>query len=147
MAMTGQAQADEALDQIVGWMQHFDPIEDPRQSGKVDYPLTEILLLVLLAVLGGAEGWVEVATFGRKKLMFLRRFAPFKEGIPSPDQLGTVFAALDAEQFQTCFIAWTASTTKLGPDIVAIDGKTRPCSARLRHDVARIRSAAPRPRT
>jgi hypothetical protein len=73
MAMTGQAQADEALDQIVGWMQHFDPIEDPRQSGKVDYPLTEILLLVLLAVLGGAEGWVEVATFGRKKLMFLRR--------------------------------------------------------------------------
>jgi predicted transposase YbfD/YdcC len=124
MASTAQAQADQAYDQVIGWMEHFKPIEDPRQSGKVDYPLVEILLLVLLAVLGGAEGWVEVATFGRKKLAFLRRFAPFKEGTPSHDQLGTVFAALDAEQFQACFIAWTGSLTKLGPDIVAIDGKT-----------------------
>ena len=31
-----------------------------------------------------------------------------------------MFAALDAEQFQSCFIAWTGSLTKLGRDIVAI---------------------------
>jgi predicted transposase YbfD/YdcC len=124
MASTAQAKADEACDQVVGWIEHFEPLEDPRQSGKVDYVLSEILLLVLLAVLGGAEGWVEVAAFGRKKLAFLRRFAPFTNGTPSHDQLGTVFAALDAEQFQSCFIAWTASLTTLGPDIVAIDGKT-----------------------
>jgi predicted transposase YbfD/YdcC len=124
MAPTAQAKADQAYDEVVGWMEHFEPIEDPRQSGKVDYPLVEILLLVLIAVLGGAEGWVEVAAFGRKKLAFLRRFAPFANGTPSHDQLGTVFAALDAEQFQSCFIAWTGSLTKLGPDIVAIDGKT-----------------------
>ena len=124
MASTAQAKADQAYDQVVGWMEHFEPLEDPRQSGKVDYALSEILLLVLIAVLGGAEGWVEVAAFGRKKLAFLRRFAPFTNGTPSHDQLGTVFAALDAEQFQSCFIAWTGSLTKLGPDIVAIDGKT-----------------------
>jgi predicted transposase YbfD/YdcC len=124
MGSTAQAKADQAFDQVIGWMEHFEAIEDPRQTGKVDYPLNEILLLVLLAVLGGAEGWVEAATFGRKKLVFLRGFAPFENGTPSHDQLGTVFAALDAEQFQSCFIAWTATLTKLGPDIVAIDGKT-----------------------
>jgi predicted transposase YbfD/YdcC len=124
MAATGQAKADQACDQVIGWMEHFEAIEDPRQTGKVDYPLNEILLLVLLAVLGGAEGWVEVATYGRKKLVFLRGFASFANGTPSHDQLGTVFAALDAEQFQSCFIGWTGSLTKLGPDIVAIDGKT-----------------------
>ena len=38
--------------------------------------------------------------------------------------LADILAVLDAEQFQRCFIAWVASVTKLGPDIVAIDGKT-----------------------
>lgn len=122
-----QSQAERAFDQVVEWLEHFRPIEDPRQSGKVWYPLEEMLLLCLLAVLAvlaGAESWVEIAEFGKKKLEFLRRFRPFENGTPSHDQLGDLFAALDAEAFQHCFIAWVASLTKLGPDIVAIDGKT-----------------------
>jgi len=75
-------------------------------------------------VLAGAESWVEIAEFGKKKVDFLRRFRAFENGTPSHDQLGDLFAALDAEGFQQCFIAWVASLTKLGPDIVAIDGKT-----------------------
>jgi predicted transposase YbfD/YdcC len=81
-------------------------------------------LLCLVATLAGAESWVEIAEFGKKKLELLRRFRPFEEGTPSHDQLGDLFAVLDAEQFQVCFIAWVGSLTKLGPDIVAIDGKT-----------------------
>ena len=119
-----QSQADRALDQVVEWLQHFEDLEDPRQSGKVAYPLDEMLLQCLLAVLAGAESWVEIAAFGKRKLDFLRRFAPFEEGTPSHDQFGNLFAALDAEAFQSCFIAWVASLSKLGPDIVAIDGKT-----------------------
>jgi len=119
-----QSQAERAFDQVVEWLEHFRPIEDPRQSGKVWYPLEEMLLLCLLAVLAGAESWVEIAEFGKKKLEFLRRFRAFENGTPSHDQLGDLFAALDADAFQHCFIAWVASLTKLGPDIVAIDGKT-----------------------
>ena len=65
----------------------------PRQSGKVLYPLDEVLLLCLLAVLAGAEGWVEIAEFGKAKLEFLRRFRAFEKGTPSHDQLGDPFAA------------------------------------------------------
>ena len=48
-----QSQAERAFDQVVEWLEHFRPIEDPRQSGKVWYPLEEMLLLCLLAVLAG----------------------------------------------------------------------------------------------
>lgn len=119
-----QSQVDRAFDQVVEWLEHFEDLDDPRQSGKVAYPLDEMLLQCLLAVLAGAESWVEIAAFGKRKLDFLRRFAAFEEGTPSHDQLGNLFAALDAEAFQSCFIAWVGSLSKLGPDIVAIDGKT-----------------------
>ena len=119
-----QRQAEQAFDQVVEWLEHFEQLDDPRQSGKVWYPLDEVLLLCLLAVLAGAEGWVEVEEFGQSKLDFLRRFRAFKKGTPTHGQLGEIFAALDAEAFQQCFINWVASLTKLGADIVAIDGKT-----------------------
>jgi predicted transposase YbfD/YdcC len=122
-----QSQAERAFDQVVDWLEHFESLDDPRQSGKVWYPLDEMLLLCLLAVLAGAESWVEIAEFGKAKLDFLRRYRPFENGTPSHDQLGDLFAALDAEAFQHCFIAWVASPglrSGVGPDIVAIDGKT-----------------------
>ena len=116
--------AERAHDQVIEWLEHFRDLTDPRQSGKVAYPLEEMLLQCLLAVPAGADSWVEIAEFGRSKLDFLRRFRPFENGTPSHDQFGNLFAALDAEAFQSCFIAWVASLTKLGPEIVAIDGKT-----------------------
>ena len=61
----GQSQAERAYDQVIEWLEHFGEIEDPRQSGKVWYPLEEMLLLCLLAVLASAESWVEIAEFGK----------------------------------------------------------------------------------
>lgn len=119
-----ETQAERAFDQVVGWLEHFELLEDPRQAGKVWYRLDEVLLLCLVAVLAAAESWVEIAEFGKKKLELLRRFRPFENGTPSHDQLGDLFAALDAEQFQRCFIAWVGSVAKLGSDFVAVDGKT-----------------------
>lgn len=121
---SSQLHAERAYDQVIEWLEHFEELEDPRQSGKVAYPLEDMLLQCLLAVLAGADSWVEIAEFGKQKLDFLRRFLAFEHGTPSHDQFGNLFAALDAEAFQKCFITWVASLTKLSPDIVAVDGKT-----------------------
>ena len=59
-------------------------------------------------MIAGCESWVEIARYGDKKLVLLRRFRPFKDETPSHDQLGDIFAVLDAEQFQTCFVAFSA---------------------------------------
>jgi len=106
------------------FLTHFGGIEDPRQQAKVTYPLNEIFLLVLCAVISGAEGWTSIALYGEKKLKFLRRFLPFKDGTPSHDQLGILFSRLDMEAFQRCFIAWVASLHETLEGVVAIDGKT-----------------------
>ncbi len=60
--------------QHIEFINHFKGLEDPRQIKKSLYPLEEILLLVLCAVLSGADDWVAIALFGKKKIKFLRRF-------------------------------------------------------------------------
>jgi predicted transposase YbfD/YdcC len=114
----------EAGDEAFVFLEHFSDLPDPRQPGKVVYPLQEVLLLCLLAVLAGAEGFVDIARFGKKKIELLRRFLPFKHGTPSHDQLGDIFATLDAAAFQRCFVAWVAKLIGVSADVVAIDGKT-----------------------
>jgi predicted transposase YbfD/YdcC len=88
------------------------------------YPLEEILLLCLLAVVAGAETVTDIAKFGRLKLSLLRRFRPFADGTPAHDHLGDILATLDAERFGRCFVAWMASQTGVSAEVLAIDGKT-----------------------
>jgi predicted transposase YbfD/YdcC len=113
-----------AIRESVVFLSYFKDFPDPRQPGKVLYPLQEVLLLCLLAVLAGAETFVDIALFGEKKISLLRRFRPFRDGTPSHDHLGDIFATLDAEQFQRCFVAWVAALTGAPADVIAIDGKT-----------------------
>src|ERR1700682_4929640 len=113
-----------AINESVVFLEYFKDLPDPRQRGKVTYPLDEVLLLCLLAVLGGAETFVDIARFGEKKIGLLRRFRPFRDGTPSHDHLGDIFATLDAGKFQRCFVAWIAALTGTSADVIAIDGKT-----------------------
>ena len=105
-------------------LDYFSALEDPRQSWKVLYPLPEILLVVLCAVMAGADDFVEIERWGKRKLFFLRRLLPFEDGICSHDTLNDVMNALPNELFAQCFTDWVSGLRDYDPDIVAIDGKT-----------------------
>jgi len=115
---------------------HFAALEDPRQSWKVLFPLPEVLLVVLCGTLAGAEDFVEIRRWGQMHQDFLRRFLPYKAGIPSHDTLNDIINALDGALFAQCFTAWVEGlreaipTPSTAPEIVAIDGKT----SRRTHD-------------
>ena len=106
------------------FLKHFASMDDPRQEAKVTYPLDAVFLLVLCAVISGADGWTSIALYGEKKLELLRRFLPFKDGTPSHDQLGILFSRLDIEAFQRCFAEWVSRLHDVLDGVVAIDGKT-----------------------
>src|SRR5512145_918970 len=90
-------------------LDHFSALEDPRQAWKVVYPLPEILLCVLCATMAGAEDFVEVERWAKRKLDFLRRLLPYDRGIPSHDTLNDIINALPAGLFSDCFVTWVAS--------------------------------------
>src|SRR5712691_11679477 len=113
-----------AIAETTSFLHHFSGLPDHRQPGKVDYPLPEVLLLILLAVLAGAEAFTDIARFGERKIDLLRRFRPYVNGTPSHDHLGDIFATLDARAFQLCFVAWMAALTNTPAEVIAVDGKT-----------------------
>jgi hypothetical protein len=65
------------------------------------------------------------ALWGLEKLDWLRRFLPFRNGIASHDTFSRMFALLDAEEFEACFIKWME---RLCPSLrghaIHIDGKS-----------------------
>ena len=134
--MAGSVEASGALGEAVVFLSYFKCMPDHRQQAKVVYAMDEVLLLCLIAVLAGAETFVDIARFGEKKLVFLRRFRPFEAGTPAHDHLGDIFASLDAEAFQHCFVTWVASLTGVSGDVIAIDGKTLRRSGNKKKDAA-----------
>jgi predicted transposase YbfD/YdcC len=107
-------------------LQGFEEIEDPRINRHKMYPLEEILLLVLCASICGCETYEDIALFGEFKLEILRRWAPFKEGIPTKSTIARVLSLLDPEEFKTSFLKWfqTMQSVTEEKSTIAIDGKT-----------------------
>src|SRR5260370_17708557 len=78
--------------ETTSFLHYFSELPDYRQAGKVDYPLPEVLLLILLAVLAGAEAFTDIARFGERKIELLRRFRPFVNRTPPHAHLRAIFS-------------------------------------------------------
>jgi predicted transposase YbfD/YdcC len=95
-------------------------------------------MIAILAMLCGAETFVDFEDFGKAKESWLREFLELPGGIPSHDTFGRVFALMDQKAFAGSFREWTEGLRqKISGEIVAIDGKT----SRRSHDKGRGKSA------
>ena len=90
-------------------------LDDPRQAGKVCYPLVEMSMVAVAGVIADCDGWEDVADFGRDRLDWLRRFLPFENGVPSHDTFARVFSVVDVEQLEACVAGWVEETFTCSP--------------------------------
>ncbi|MBO1520183.1 ISAs1 family transposase [Oceanisphaera pacifica] len=100
-------------------------INDPRQQWKVEHKLSDILFLVIVAVIGGAEGWEEIEDFGVDHLEWLQQYGDFENGIPVHDTIARVMSMISAKQLQKSFAAWMRDChIATEGEVIAIDGKS-----------------------
>jgi predicted transposase YbfD/YdcC len=106
-------------------VEHFAEIDDPRIERTKRHKLIDILTIAILAVICGAEGWVAMESFGKAKHQWLKKILELPNGIPSDDTFARVFASLNPEQFQDCFLDWVKSIAEVSEgEVIAIDGQT-----------------------
>ena len=102
----------------------FEELPDFRVPGRTSYPLSEILVISLCAVLSGAEDYEDIAEYGRQKSDFLSTFLDLESGIPSHDTFNRVFRFMDKEVFSQCLTRWSSEIVQSLSDLqINIDGK------------------------
>lgn len=103
---------------------HFAALEDPRDERGKDHLLIDIIAIAICAVICGAESWVDIELYGQSKQAWFSTFLKLPNGIPSHDTFARVFARLDPEAMQQCFVSWISAISTLSEgEVVAIDGK------------------------
>lgn len=116
---------------------HFSGLTDPRRREPV-YPLIDMVIMALCAVICGADDFVAIARFVRTKKEWFSQFLDLSNGIPSHDRFNAVFGALRPAEFEKCLVNWILSLHEItSGQVIAIDGKT----LRRSYDKASAKSA------
>ncbi len=123
------------------FIEYFSELEDPRQDGKVLYPLEEILFLVFVAVLSCAESWKLIVKFGNIKLDLLRKYYPYEHGIPCQSTLCTVMSSLDKNALESLFNKLFINLGSCPKELIPIDGKSLKASKRATDKAVHILNA------
>lgn len=113
-----------AQNHLVSIHEHFDDLTDPRRR-EPTYPLINIVVIAVCAVVCGADDFVAIARFGRTKRDWLAKFLDLSSGIPSHDRFNAVLAAIKPAEFEQCLLSWITALHEItGGQVIAIDGKT-----------------------
>ncbi len=103
---------------------YFSDIKDPRVNRTKKHLLKDILVIAILAVIAGAEGWEDIENYGLSKQEWLEEFLELPYGIPSDDTFRRVFERIDPLALENTLSKWVqALIPSLEKEIVPIDGK------------------------
>ncbi len=118
--------------------EHFATLLDPRVDRTKRHELVDIIIIAIVAVIRGADGWDDIVIFAQAQEAWLRTFLHLPNGIPCADTFRRVFEALDPKQFGQCFGKFVAELAgNVAGKLVCLDGKT------MRRTFARERGEGP----
>jgi len=104
---------------------YFSIIKDPRQICKIEHELLDIIILCIVGVLCGSEGWHDIEMVGHARLEWFKDRGLLTKGVPVDDTIARIISRISPEQLQSCFIDWMKSLAQeTQGKVIAIDGKT-----------------------
>lgn len=107
------------------WLEVFRDLDDPRGRQGIEHEFLSIVLIAVLATLGGATGWEDIETYGESHEDWLGSFLNFPSGIPSADTYRRLFERIEPTALERCFQSWVEQLVEAtGAQVIAIDGKT-----------------------
>lgn len=101
-------------------------LHDPRVRNRSRHLLSDIVILAVLAVTSGAEGYDAIEEFGKYHYQTLKKKLRLPNGIPSHDTINRVFQMINFRQFERLFLEWANGLRPEGSTekVIAIDGKS-----------------------
>ncbi|GHV27497.1 H repeat-associated protein YdcC [Spirochaetia bacterium] len=105
---------------------YFSGVKDPRTNRNKlrKYPLVEVIVITILAVISAAKGWEDIERYGKAKRKWLEKFLQLEHGIPKHDVYRLVFIKLDPAEIERCFMNWVRDIkASIGREVISIDGK------------------------
>lgn len=102
----------------------FGELAGARGSQGILHPFVSIVMIGLLATLGGTWGWDDIETYGVSHQRWLSSFLSLPFGISTADTYRRVFERIPPPAFERSFNHWLSSlVTDLGVQVIPIDGK------------------------
>lgn len=106
------------------WLEHFAALSDPRGSKGVEHPFLSIVMIAILATIGGATGWEDIETYGESHEQWLSSFLSLPRGIPHADTYRRLFERIEPAALERCFRGWVQQLVAAsGAQVIPIDGK------------------------
>ena len=102
--------------------ERFAIIEDPRHQGYIKHKLSDILVIVMCAVLCGLDELCDIMTFAENKSNFFKEEYGI-EKIPSKPTMSRVLSIIDGEEVGKIIISIMKEIAGTKGKVIAVDGK------------------------
>ncbi len=103
--------------------ENFKEVEDPRAADNQSYPLVDLLVMIICAILAGANTIIEIHTYAKIKLKMFKCLLGIEKA-PSYDVFWWLLTRLNPKHIENCLIRWIQLLPEEDKDkLIAIDGK------------------------
>lgn len=102
----------------------FGDLEDPRVERTQKHPFLSIIFIGMCGAMAGIETWIGLEDYTESHREFFDEQIGLPGGVPSHDTFSRVIGSLDVEEFNRCFMEFTALLQSKFSGVIAIDGKT-----------------------
>lgn len=92
-------------------MKVFAPVTDKRIKSKCKYPTADIIVSTVLAMICGANTWVDIADFTYNHIEIYIEARMFLESTPAHDTYSRVFRKINVEELRVCSVGYLVQYT------------------------------------